>query len=207
MLFLRSLPIAFAGTYISFFVFGVYRGLWRYVGVDELVRFIKAALGAVVLMALPVFLLPNFLEYSAILLVFYAVFLFLALAASRFSFKVLDQLYAQQTREREERVLICGAGDAGELVLRWILMNPELGYRPVGFLDDDEFKTGRQIHGVEVLGDMDQLVQFLEEKQIDGVIITPDASDGDGMTENVVEVCRTHEKWVRNLRFEFELVE
>ena len=208
MLYLRSLPLAYAGTYISFFVFGVYRGLWRYVGVDDLVRFIKSALGAVALMALPVFLLPTFQGYSAVLLIFYAVFLFLALAASRFSFKILDQVYAQQTREREERVLICGAGDAGEMTLRWILMNPELGYRPVGFLDDDVYKTGRQIHGVEVLGDMKQLAQLLEEKQIDGVIITPDvAIDGDDTPDNVVEICRIHEKWVRNLRFEFELIE
>lgn len=207
MLYLRSLPIALAGTYISFFVFGVYRGLWRYVGVDELVRFLKAVLGAVVLISLPIFILPNFRGYSAVVLVFFAVFLFLALAASRFSFKILDQLYAQQTREREDKVLICGAGDAGELALRWIQMNPELGYRPVGFLDDDIFKTGRQIHGIEVLGEVGKLAQFLEEKDIDGVIITPDVSGGDDKTGHVVQVCHSHEKWVRNLRLEFELVE
>ncbi|MCJ7659054.1 MAG: hypothetical protein MUO67_07890 [Anaerolineales bacterium] len=208
ILYLRSLPLVYAGTYISFFVFGVYRGLWRYVGVDELVRFIKSVLGAVALVALPVLLLPTFQGYSVVLLIFYVVFLFLALAASRFSFKVLDQVYAQQTRKREERVLICGAGDAGEMTLRWILMNPKLGYRPVGFLDDDVYKTGRQIHGVEVLGDMHQLDHLLKEKQIDGVIITTDAaSDGDDTLDNVVEICRTHEIWVRNLRFEFELIE
>ncbi len=207
-LYLRSLPLAYAGTYISFFVFGVYRGLWRYVGVDELVRFIKSALGAIVLMALPVLLLSAFQGYSAVLLFFYAVFLFLALAASRFSFKLLDQVYAQQTRKREERVLIFGAGDAGEMTLRWILMNPDLGYRPVGFLDDDVYKTGRQIHGVEVLGDMQKLVLVLEKNQIDGVIITPDASsDNHTIPDNVVDICRTHEVWVRNLRFEFELIE
>ena len=159
-------------------------------------------------MALPVLLLPTFQGYSAVLLIFYAVFLFLALAASRFSFKVLDQVYAQQTRKREERVLICGAGDTGEMTLRWILMNPKLGYRPVGFLDDDVYKTGRQIHGVEVLGDMQQLDQLLIEKQIDGVIITSDAaSDSDDPPDNILEICRNHEIWVRNLRFEFELIE
>jgi FlaA1/EpsC-like NDP-sugar epimerase len=171
------------------------------------VRFIKSALGAVVLIALPVFLLPSFQGYPAVLLVFYAVFLCLALVASRFSFKVLDQLYAQQSREREERVLICGAGDAGEMALRWILMNPELGFRPIGFLDDDEYKTGRQIHGIEVLGGMDQLALSLEKNNIDGVIITPDAIDNDETTANVVDVCRKHEIWVRNLHFEFKLVE
>jgi len=207
MLYLRTLPFAYAGTYISFFVFGVYRGLWRYIGVDDLVRFLKSAVGAAVLMILPVILLPSTRGYPAMLLIFYAVFLFLALAASRISFKVLDQVYAQQTREREERVLILGAGDAGEMALRWILMNPELGYRPVGFLDDDVFKTGRQIHGVEVLGDMQQLADFLEDRHIDGVILTADACDGDGTVDHVVEVCRTHKKWIRNLRFEFELLE
>lgn len=206
-LFLRTLPIAFAGTYISFVVLGVYRGLWRYIGVDDLVRYVKSILGAVVLIALPVLLLPSHEGYSPVLLVLYAVYLFLALVTSRGSFMVLDQLYAQQVRTREERVLICGAGDAGEMALRWILMNPELGYRPVGFLDDDIFKAGRQIHGVEVLGDLNQLAQLLEEKQIDGVIITPDAADGGGLIDQVVETCRAQEKWVRNLRFEFELVE
>jgi UDP-GlcNAc:undecaprenyl-phosphate GlcNAc-1-phosphate transferase len=206
-LFLRSLPVALAGSFLSFFAFGVYRGVWRYVGVGDLLRYGKVTLGSVVLVALAsnLFLPPE--SNSLALFILFAVYLFLALAASRSSFKILDQLSSQQSRPEEERVIICGAGDAGEMALRWILMNPQLGYRPVGFLDEDPFKTGRQIHGVDILGSFEQLETILEEKQIDGIVITPDASPSDGIQDHVIAVSRAHGRWIRTLRLEFELLE
>ena len=65
-------------------------------------------------------------------------------------------------------MLIVGAGDSGEMALRWILMNPQLNYRPVGFLDDDPFKHGRQIHGVQVMGAFEQLGHFISVMDIQG---------------------------------------
>ena len=206
-LFLRSFPIALAGTYVSFFAFGVYRGVWRYIGVGDLLRFLEAVLGCAVLVAGAVFLLYPSQPYSLKIFIFYAVFLFLGLAASRSSFRILDLLSGRQTRQAEQRVLICGAGDAGEMALRWILMNPQMNYRPVGFLDDDPFLAGRQIHGVEVLGRLETLETFLENRQIDGVILTPSVLNEDELGERVVNACRQRGCWVRSLRLEFELVE
>jgi UDP-GlcNAc:undecaprenyl-phosphate GlcNAc-1-phosphate transferase len=206
-LFLQSLPIAWGGAFLAFFYFGVYRGLWRYVGVDDLVRYIKAALGGVALIALPILFFYSARIFPLIIFVLFGVFLFLGLAASRSSFKVLDQVYATQVRDQEERILIYGAGDAGEMALRWILMNPGLGLKPVGFLDDDTFKTGRQIHGVEVLGDLQQLGHLLSEKNIDGVIISSDVQLADSMFRRLVSIVHSQGRWVRRLHFEFELVE
>jgi UDP-GlcNAc:undecaprenyl-phosphate GlcNAc-1-phosphate transferase len=206
-LFLRSLPVALGGSFLSFFAFGVYRGVWRYVGVEDLLRYAKVTLGSVILVALASILFLPAGANSLALFILFAVYLFLGLAASRSSFKILDQLSSQQARAEEERVIICGAGDAGEMALRWILMNPELGYRPVGFLDDDPFKTGRQIHGVDILGSLEQLEAILEEKQVDGIVVTPDASPSDGFQDKVIAVSRAHGRWVRTLRLEFELLE
>ncbi|HEX6303453.1 MAG TPA: hypothetical protein VFZ76_04630 [Anaerolineales bacterium] len=206
-LFLNTIPIAWAGVYLSFFYFGVYRGLWRYVGVDDLLKYIKAAIGGVGLLVLPVYLLNVPQTFPPAILVLFGVFLFLGLAATRSSFKILDQVYAPQVRARRERVLIYGAGDAGELALRWILMNPQLGYQPVGFLDEDAFKAGRQIHGVEVLGDLAHLESILAENQIDGLILSLEASIGDGFGDRVISICSARQIWVRRLRFEFELLE
>jgi UDP-GlcNAc:undecaprenyl-phosphate GlcNAc-1-phosphate transferase len=116
-------------------------------------------------------------------------------------------VYATQVRDQEERILIYGAGDAGEMALRWILMNPGLGLKPVGFLDDDTFKTGRQIHGVEVLGDLQQLGDLISEKDIDGVIISSDVQLADSMFRRLVSIVHSQGRWVRRLHFEFELVE
>jgi UDP-GlcNAc:undecaprenyl-phosphate GlcNAc-1-phosphate transferase len=203
-LYLATLPVAYGGAYLSFFLFGVYRGVWRYVGVGDLLNYLKAALGSVALAAGAIFLLPGFPDYSSLLPVLFGVYLFIGLAASRSSFKILDQAYARQVHAQEQRILICGAGDAGEMAVRWISMNPQLGYRPVGFLDDDPFKAGRVIHGVEILGRLDQLDDVIKSKQVDGVII---AMQMDMKLQELIENCRSQGRWVRTLRLDFELVE
>jgi UDP-GlcNAc:undecaprenyl-phosphate GlcNAc-1-phosphate transferase len=206
-LFLATLPIALVGTYVSFFIFGVYRGVWRYVGVDDLMRYAKATGGSVLLIALAVTLLNTIGPVPPRIFLLFAVFLFLSLAASRSSFKVLDQIYGHQKRDKEERVLIIGAGDAGEMAVRWILMNPHFGYRPVGFLDEDPFNAGREIHGVDILGGYDQLDELLGQKSIDGVVLTLDGQNSDDLIERITNVCHGQGCWVRTLRLEFELVE
>ncbi|HEX7973962.1 MAG TPA: hypothetical protein VF498_06115, partial [Anaerolineales bacterium] len=138
--------------------------------------------------------------------ILFGVFLFLGMAGSRSSFKALDLFSGQQALPQGERVLIYGAGDAGEMALRWIMMNPRLEFRPVGFVDEDPYLAGRQIHGVEVLGNLEQLAELLEQRKIDGVILAAGFSDQDGLQEKVFTICRAHGCWVRSLRLEFELV-
>jgi UDP-GlcNAc:undecaprenyl-phosphate GlcNAc-1-phosphate transferase len=206
-LYLQSLPLAFGAAYIVFFVFGVYRGVWRYIGVDDLLRYIGTSVGATILLALAVWLLQPSGEYSLNLFPLFGLFLFLGLAATRSSFRVLDLFSGQQKRVEEAPVLICGARDAGEIALRWILMNPELHFRVVGFLDRDPFLVGRQIHGVSVIGRPDELASILEEHDVEGLIVTSDFLDGDHNEDAWVESAHNQGLWVRSLRLEFELVE
>jgi UDP-GlcNAc:undecaprenyl-phosphate GlcNAc-1-phosphate transferase len=206
-LFLGTLPIALIGTYLSFFAFGVYRGVWRYVGVDDLLRYGKATLGGVLLSAAGATLVNTNSQISPVIFILFAVYLLLALAATRSSFKVLDQIYGHQTKGKEERVLIIGAGDAGEMAVRWILMNPSFGYRPIGFLDEDPFNAGREIHGVGILGGFDQLEMLLSQKGIDGVVLTGDERLSVDLIERITSICHARGSWVRTLRLEFELLE
>ena len=206
-LYLRSLPIALTGVYVSFFAFGVYRGVWRFVGVDDLLRYLKAAIGGVALAALGVWLLPITLEHAVEIFLLFALFLFLGMTASRSSFRILDSISGQQSKTESERVLICGAGNAGEIALRWMLMNPTLAYQPVGILDADPFMVGRQIHGVKVFGGFEKLEALLESKKVDGVILTADVLQEGEAQAKLLRVCREHSCWVRALRLEFETLE
>jgi len=208
-LYLDSLPLALAATYLSFFAFGVYRGVWRYVGFNDLVRYFQACLGSVVLLAATIFLLDQTnritwtQSYSPVVILLFGIFMFLGLAASRSSFKLLDLAFKSRPRGNEQRVLIYGAGDAGEMALRWILMNPDLNYRPIGFLDDDPFMSGRQIHGVEVLGGPEKLEVVLKDRQIEGLILAGIGRPRD----DLVAMCQRRGCWVRSLRLEFEMVD
>jgi UDP-GlcNAc:undecaprenyl-phosphate GlcNAc-1-phosphate transferase len=206
-LFLASLPIAYLASYLSFGVFGVYRGVWRYVGMQELFQYLRATMGSVLIVVAVVALLSSFEAYPPAIFLLFAIYLFLGLALTRSSFRILDQAQASQRRETGKRILIYGAGDAGELAARWILMNPQLGYRAIGFLDQDPYKIGRQIHGINILGDLNMLENILEHRKIDGVVIAMDASEEDDSVSRLIEICRSSGRWVRTLKMEFELVE
>jgi UDP-GlcNAc:undecaprenyl-phosphate GlcNAc-1-phosphate transferase len=206
-LFQRSWLIVLLSAYLSFFIFRIYRGVWRYVGVDDLLRYARGVLGGVVLAVLVLWVwFPG--QYSLDIFLLYAAFLFLSMTASRFTFLALDRLYSRQQAQGERvRVLLVGASDAGELALRWILRNPDLGYAPLGFIDDDELLWGRSIHGVDVLGGSQKLEEILGQQQAQGVIITsPDGLSPD-VLEKVSTACQARGVWVRVMRLAFELVE
>ncbi len=207
-LFLRSLPVALAAAFLSFFLAGVYRGVWQYVGVYDLLRHLWAALGSAVLAAVILMLVyPG--RYALEIFLLYTVFLFLGLAASRSSFQILDRFSLRQRQERvkKENIIIYGAGDAGEMALRWILRNPDMGYTVVGFVDDDFYKWGRSIHEVNVLGGSDQLSEILEYRKIGGVIISSTAGVPGDAIAKVMATCRQKGAWVRVMRLDFETIE
>ena len=207
VLFLRSLPLAYAGTYLSFFIFGVYRGVWQYVGLDDILRYLKATLGSVFFVTVSALLLFPTAAYSTTVFVLFAIFLFLGLAATRSSFKILDQIFIHRVRRKEEKVLIIGADDSGEMAVRWILMNPQFGYQPVGFLDENPYNTGRQIHGIVILGGVDELEQILDQHDVDGVVIAFERPELDQSLDHLKSTCHAKGCWVRTLRLEFELVD
>jgi UDP-GlcNAc:undecaprenyl-phosphate GlcNAc-1-phosphate transferase len=196
-LYLGSLPIAYTGAYLSFIMTGVYRGLWRYVGVDDLLRYIRATVGVVALET-PIVIFTYRQQFPLEVMLLFGVFLFLGLAASRSSFRILDRAYGQATTGEQQRVLIYGAGDSGEIAARWLMMNPELGLRAVGYLDDDPLKAGRLIHGIPVYGGVDQIDDIIRRRRIDGVLLT---ADGKNKNELVL-ACAKHDCWIKTVRLE-----
>lgn len=202
--FLNTFPYTLAGTYLSFFTFGVYRSVWRYVSLEDLMRYGVAAPGAASFAASLVWLAvrPQIELWKVFLI--YAAFLLVGIALTRYSFRLLDHLSVSQARLTGERVLICGAGDTGEMAVRWIEMNPGFGYLPVGFIDLDPVKQGRQIHGIEVLGLPDQLENLIENRSIAGIILTrPFISDYPEL-QQLYTIARVQKCWVRVLHLEFD---
>lgn len=206
-LFLQSWPIALVNAYLMFFLLGVYRGVWRYIGMVDFLRFIGAAVGTAILTCALVWVIYPRQGYSLDVFILFAVFLVLGVAGSRSTFVILDRLYNRQKVNPEgDRVLLVGAGDEGELALRWILRNPEIGYRPIGFLDSDRNLRGRSINGIEILGSSEKLEVLLEEKKVEGIIFTSPKFNDQTETEKIIAICRQRAIWVRFLRLEFELI-
>jgi UDP-GlcNAc:undecaprenyl-phosphate GlcNAc-1-phosphate transferase len=171
-LFLRTLPVVVVVRLAAFLLFGVYRGIWRYTSIDDLMAFAKAvAAGSVVSVVIVLFKF-RFEGYSRAIFVIDALVMMSLLAGSRVAFRFFRQVLPAANGNKARRVLIYGAGDAGELLLRELLNNRDLGYAPVGFMDDDPKKQGKVIHGFRVFGGNGLLKRVVRQQQVEQVLIS-----------------------------------
>jgi UDP-GlcNAc:undecaprenyl-phosphate GlcNAc-1-phosphate transferase len=171
-LFIESLPILAVIKLITFQAFGVYRGLWRYVSMHDLVVYAKAVAAASILSVLAFVFLMRFQGMSRVVFVLDGLFLFLLVCGSRAGFVLLRRMLPVKSHVQRKRVLIYGAGDGGELLLREVRNNPDLGCEPIGFADDDPRKKGKVIHGLRVFGGNGSLRLICQEQQIQAVYIS-----------------------------------
>lgn len=159
-LFLKTLPAIVFVKLGAFLIMGVYRGLWRYVGVADVVLFAKAvALSSVASVLLMVFAF-RFEGFSRIVFLIDGLLLLLYMLTSRFAFRFLRKLLPAPHARTAKRVLIYGAGDAGELLWRELTNNSEMGYVPVGFIDDDPRKIGKFMYGLPVHSGLESLSEI-----------------------------------------------
>lgn len=200
-LFLQSLPLVLIATFTCSFLLGIYRGLWRYTGLDDLVRIAKGVACATVLSMVVITLFYRFAGYSRMVFVLYGLFLFFGMAASRLSFRLFKHFVNGQQQQKLP-VLIYGAGDGGEVVVRECRNNAKVEYKPVGFLDDDPTKQGRMVQGLRVLGGVDKVAQILEQEKVAGLIISSPAILANGHGDRIRDLCKERGLWLKQLRLE-----
>jgi UDP-GlcNAc:undecaprenyl-phosphate/decaprenyl-phosphate GlcNAc-1-phosphate transferase len=204
-LFLRTLPVLVVVRLGGFLVFGVYRGIWRYTSMDDLLAFAKAVAGGTIVSMIIVLFKFRFQGFSRAVFVIDALVMLLLLAGSRIAFRFFRQVLPSGGASNGRRVLIYGAGDAGELLLRELLNNRELSYTPVGFMDDDSNKHGKLIHGFKVFGGNGLLPKIIHDQNVEQVLIsTPRISE-----ERIAEIlseCDSRNIELRRLSIRLETI-
>jgi UDP-GlcNAc:undecaprenyl-phosphate GlcNAc-1-phosphate transferase len=179
--FLRSLPLVIVVQMSVFLGTGLYRGLWRYTSIGDLTLFVRTAVGSVVLTVLGVLFVFRFDGFSRAVFIIDGILLFGFIAGSRLSFRMLRAWFEQRSQAKPEsrKILVYGAGDAGELFLRECQQNNDLALFAVGILDDDPLKRGRVIHGVKVLGTGDELGPLVAQHQVRALVISTSKLPGE----------------------------
>ena len=168
--FQSTLGIVIAVKVAALGALGVYRGAWRYVGLVDLFRIVGALLlSTVVIMAYAGWRVPALARSHGI--VYIDALLSAALIlTSRLSFRSLEAIRTW-LRQKGHPVLIYGAGDAGELILRELLNNSELNLQPACFIDDDQRKHGAYIHGVPVVGGRESLALAVQRYGVRKIVV------------------------------------
>jgi UDP-GlcNAc:undecaprenyl-phosphate GlcNAc-1-phosphate transferase len=129
--------------------------------------------------------------------------MFMFLAGSRMAFRLFRQVLPGAKDVDGRRVLIYGAGDGGELLLRELLNNRSLKYSPVGFIDDDPAKNGKVIHGLKVYGGNGDLSFVCRQHHVDEVLISSTRMS-DARLAEIVGFCRAQEIAVKRMRITIE---
>jgi FlaA1/EpsC-like NDP-sugar epimerase len=195
------------GKTIIFSLMGLHQKWWRYFNLGDTWAVLRAcAVASAVLIA--IFVLakpyPNPMPRSVMIydLVFTIGLLVTARAAIRFVF--VERRMRRHTRARDNDTLVVGAGSGGQMVVRELRLNPELG-NPIGFVDDDARKRGMRLLGLKVVGNTDELGEILDRLSPDEVVIAIPSAPGD-VRGKVVSACRERSIRVRTLPTVFELL-
>ena len=183
-----------------FALFGFYNRWWRYVSTRDM----WGAARGVVAASLVVFLVFSFFDVHAAevprtVWVIDGLLTLALVAGSRMLARtIIERPQSRSIVARGKEVIVVGAGDAAQLMLKEILRTPDLGYTPIGLIDDDPRKKNLRLHGIRVLGTSDELPHILRDRRPDELLIAIPSASGE-QRARIVEMARAENVPVKTL--------
>lgn len=209
VLFSSSWPLVLLAAYLSMRLAGVYRTAWGFLETMDFLRFSLASVMAGAVGYLLVLSILREVSFSLAVFVLFSLFLFVSIAGTRASFKVTDRLLNRMKLiQNSDGVLVIGAGEPGEMVLRWLEKgiaglngNP---LRAIGIVESDPSFTNRSLRQVQVLGAMDRLKDIVLDKKPVGLIVSAPESLNPDQLQLIMDAGQSNQIWVRVLRMSLE---
>jgi FlaA1/EpsC-like NDP-sugar epimerase len=192
---------------VIFELLGLHREWWRYFRLPQLWPLLRGvAIASALLVGFFVLFRPYSYGLPRSVIVFDLLLTFMFTGGARLAVRMAAERPGRLARGREVRgVLVIGAGSGGQMVIRELQLNPNLGARAIGFLDDDPRKRGMRAAGVRVLGSTDEVGEILDRRSPDEVVIAIPSAPGT-VRAKVVSACRDRGIPVRTLPTVFELL-
>ena len=191
---LNFLPIILLIRLVLFAQAGLYKDMWGYSSIGDLVKILKSiTIGSAIFFITVRYLIGS----KAFPLSIYALdwmLLILITGGSRLSIRVFrEYLHA---RPIEKRILIVGAGDASDIILRDIKSNRKTSYEPIGFIDEDPHKKGFRIHGVPILGPISSMPKFIDRLKPDEILVTTSSTEH---LRQIYDICKPYNISIKKL--------
>ena len=183
-----------------FALFGFYNRWWRYVSTRDM----WGAARGVVAASLVTFLVFSFFDVHAAevprtVWVIDGLLTLALVAGSRMLARtIIERPQSRSIVARGKEVIVVGAGDAAQLMLKEILRTPDLGYTPIGLVDDDPSKKNMRLHGIRVLGTSDELPHLLRDRRPDELLIAIPSASGE-QRARIAEMARAENVPVKTL--------
>jgi FlaA1/EpsC-like NDP-sugar epimerase len=206
ILFAQSVGFVIALKLIVFAAFGMYQKWWRYVSGRDFLQIVRAVTVSSAILVVAFTVLRPFahnLPRSVAVMDF--LLTLMLITGARLAVRLIVERPSRSARVPKREVLVIGAGSGGQMVVRELQLNPEIGVTAIGFVDDDPRKRGMRMLGLKVLGSTKQIDKILDETHPDEVVIAIPSAPGT-LRAKVVAACREREIRVRTLPTVFELL-
>lgn len=179
-----------------FYLFNLYRGMWRYTSIHDLINLTKACIVSSALIAAILAITIRFTGFARSVFVIDFLLTFLMVGSCRVGIRLYFQrrsgkngfTFLRRFDQNARKLLIIGAGDAGEKMVREINDNPNLNYHIVGFVDDDVSKLRKAIHGISILGTLNDLEDIAKSWAVEEIIIAVSSASAVRM-RRIVNFC------------------
>ncbi|WP_440498579.1 polysaccharide biosynthesis protein [Sporosarcina sp. SAFN-015] len=166
--------------------YGLYRKAWTYASIGELKSIFKAVTLTIIVVALVQLAVVQDIYFRALTIAW--MLHILLIGGSRLSWRIMRDSFLQNKDDKAKRTMIIGAGQAGSMIVRQILQNPDCGMKPILFLDDDKKRQGLEMYGVKIAGGTENIPAFVEDNDIEKIIITIPSMGRQQMAE-LLKVC------------------
>lgn len=201
---LHLLPGVVLIKLIVFYFFHLYQGMWRYTSLTDLLNILKSSIFSSLTIIFVFLFSHRFEDFSRSVFVLDCVLTILLLSGFRVLLRFFFQmqntalqnnslfdrlLNRQRNNDYMIKLLIIGAGNSGEKIHREIRDNPRLKYWVVGYLDDDYGKQQKMIHGVPVLGRIDELKNIVKKIEVHEILIAVPSASAEQM-RTIVDCCK-----------------
>ena len=180
------LPVVVLCQSFSYFVFGLYRGIWRFASLYDFIRIGKSVYVGALIATLVIFAITGMQHVPRSVIPLYMILLFVFLGGNRALYRSFKD---QRMRvSGGKRVLIIGAGESAQMLARDMLQHAQGEYHPVGMIDDDPDKFNREIHGIKVLGGFEDIPDVTEKQSVDLIVIAIPSLSSARM-QSLVSIC------------------
>lgn len=188
-IFLTYLPLLLAIRLLFFIRFGLHKGLWKYASISDLIKIINSSTAGSLIFLISVQYIVGDNNYPRSIYILDWLLFILISGGSRFFIRIFREYMFSESALK--RILIVGAGDTGEMLVREMKNNHSFNYEPIGFIDDDKYKKGLTIHGIPILGTINKLPEIINKKQPDEILIA-DTLDTQNTIRRVYENSKSY---------------
>ena len=207
-LFTRTIWIVVLIQVAVFVLFGFYNRWWRYVSTRDMWGAARGVTVACLVSSIVVYFADPVSQVRlprSVAVMDWLLLLAFVAGARMLARTLMERPSARGIVARGKEVIIVGAGDAAQLIIKETLKNPSLGYTPIGLVDDDPRKKNLRLHNVRVLGTTEELPKILRENRPDEVLIAIPSASGD-VRQRVVDITREAQVPVKTLPGIYDLI-